>query len=87
MMRVLFMLLAATVCTMAQPKFSFAVLTDIQYGDQPTVGKRDYRASIGKLREAVAALNRQELKFAIQLGDLIDSKAEDLDPILVISLL
>src|SRR5947199_7400824 len=82
MTQVLLMLLVGTVCAMAQPRFSFAVLTDIQYGDQPTVGKRDYRASIDKLREAVAALNGERLEFAIQLGDLIDSKAADLEPVL-----
>lgn len=82
MTRALLILLAATLFATAQPKFSFAVLTDIQYSDQATVGKRDYRASIGKLRDAVQALNRERLEFAIQLGDLIDSKAADLEPIL-----
>jgi predicted phosphodiesterase len=82
MIRALLILLAATSLASAQPRFSFAVLTDIQYGDQPTKGKRDYRASMGKLRDAVAALNRERLEFAIQLGDLIDSKAADLEPIL-----
>jgi hypothetical protein len=66
----------------AQPRFSFGVLTDIQYGDQESKGKRDYRSSLGKLREAVAALNAEPLAFAIQLGDLIDSRGEDLTPIL-----
>jgi len=67
----------------AAQSLSFAVLTDIQYGDQPTAGKRDYRASLGKLRQAVTALNaRKDLAFAIQLGDLMDSRAADLDPIL-----
>jgi len=66
----------------AQPRFSFGVLTDIQYGDQESTPKRDYRASMGKLKEAVEALNREPLEFAIQLGDLIDSRAADLGPIL-----
>ena len=66
-----------------EPTFTFAVLTDIQYGDQPDSGKREYRRSLGKLREAVDALNRRGgLAFAIQLGDLIDSRAVDLDTIL-----
>lgn len=69
----------------APPRFSFAVLTDIQYGDQAEAGKREYRKSLGKLQEAVEALNaRKELAFAIQLGDLIDSRAADLDPILAV---
>jgi hypothetical protein len=66
---------------MAQPRFTFGVVTDIQYGDQETKGKRDYRASLGKLREAVTALNRDPLAFDIQLGDLIDSRGADLDAI------
>ena len=67
----------------AQPRFSFAVLADVQYGDQPTAGKREYRNSLGKLQQAVDALNaRGNLAFAIQLGDLIDSKAADLDTVL-----
>jgi len=75
------MLLACT--PSAAQSLSFAVLTDIQYGDQPTAGKRDYRASMGKLQQAVTALNaHKDLAFAIQLGDLIDSRAADLDPIL-----
>jgi len=65
------------------PSFTFAVLTDIQYGDQPDAGKREYRRSLGKLKDVAAALNRRGgLAFAIQLGDLIDSKAADLETIL-----
>src|ERR1044071_8877132 len=65
------------------PRFSFAVLTDIQYGDQETAGRRDYRRSLPKLQEAVGALNAgPKLAFAIQLGDLIDAKAADMDRIL-----
>jgi hypothetical protein len=76
------LLVAGGACA-EEPVFSFAVLTDIQYGDQPDAGKREYRRSLGKLREAVDALNRRGgLAFAIQLGDLIDSRAADMDTIL-----
>jgi manganese-dependent ADP-ribose/CDP-alcohol diphosphatase len=69
----------------APPRFSFAVLTDVQYGDQAPSGKRDYRKSLPKLEQAVDALNSaRRPAFAIQLGDLIDSRAADLDPILVV---
>lgn len=81
----IFLLLAACAAAQqeAEPKFSFAVFADIQYGDQPTAGKREYRKSLGKLQQAVDALNaRGRLAFAIQLGDLIDSKAADLDSVL-----
>ena len=76
------LLFVALIASAQQPRFSFAVFADIQYGDQPTAGKREYRKSPGKLQDAVAALNgRGDLAFAIQLGDLIDSKASDLDSI------
>jgi len=80
-----FLLLAAGLATgqPAPPQLSFAVLADVQYGDQPTAGKREYRKSLPKLREAVEVLNtRKDLAFAIHLGDLIDSRAVDLDVIL-----
>lgn len=76
------LLFVAMIAAGQQPRFSFAVFADIQYGDQPTAGKREYRKSPGKLQDAVTALNaRGDLAFAIQLGDLIDSKASDLDSI------
>ena len=73
-----FLLLAAGLATgqQAPPQLSFAVLADVQYGDQPTAGKREYRKSLPKLREAVEVLNtRKDLAFAIHLGDLIDFRA------------
>jgi manganese-dependent ADP-ribose/CDP-alcohol diphosphatase len=77
------LLAAASIAPAQQPQFSFAVFADIQYGDQPDSGKREYRRSLAKLREAVGTLNqRRDLAFAIQLGDLIDSRAVDLDTIL-----
>jgi 3',5'-cyclic AMP phosphodiesterase CpdA len=80
---VIVLLAAALIAAAEQPGFSFAVFTDIQYGDQPDSGKREYRRSLGKLRDAVGVLNqRRDLAFAIQLGDLIDSRAADLDTIL-----
>jgi manganese-dependent ADP-ribose/CDP-alcohol diphosphatase len=81
-MKPLTILLLSPLLAIAQD-FSFAVLTDIQYGDQATAGKREYRESLPKLQRAVEALNtRKGLAFAIQLGDLIDSREADLDPIL-----
>jgi 3',5'-cyclic AMP phosphodiesterase CpdA len=77
------LLAAVWIAPAQQPQFSFAVFTDIQYGDQPDSGKREYRRSLAKLREAAGVLNlRGDLAFAIQLGDLIDSRAADLDTIL-----
>jgi manganese-dependent ADP-ribose/CDP-alcohol diphosphatase len=66
--------------SLAVAVITFALLTDVQYGDQPDAGKRLYRASAGKLADAVEALNaRGGLDFAIQLGDFVDAKLTDLD--------
>jgi manganese-dependent ADP-ribose/CDP-alcohol diphosphatase len=66
----------------ALPLFSFAVLTDIQYGDQETMGRREYRRSLAKLEECVKALNARDTAFTVQLGDIVDSRSEDLPAIL-----
>lgn len=65
------------------PRFTFAVLADIQYADQETRGARAYRDSLGKLEAAVAAINAERPAFTIQLGDAIDAGGmESLDPVL-----
>ncbi len=67
---------------------TFGVLADIQYGDQDDshskAGSRCYRASLGKLTECIEDLNNRDLDFVIQLGDLIDRRREDLQPVLKI---
>jgi manganese-dependent ADP-ribose/CDP-alcohol diphosphatase len=55
------------------PLFSFAVLTDIHFADQPPVGKRDYRGSWERLARSVEAINAAKPAFTIQLGDLVDA--------------
>ena len=62
--------------------FSFAVLADIQYADQPTANLREYRQSIEKLQKCAAALRSEKLSFVIQLGDLIDGGLDNLNRIL-----
>ncbi|MBD3289041.1 hypothetical protein GF337_09575 [candidate division KSB1 bacterium] len=56
----------------AQKLFSFGIMADIQYADKDTKGKRYYRQSIENLKKCVSDLNKQELAFTIQLGDIID---------------
>jgi len=58
--------------TQKEGSFSFGVIADIQYADKEKRGARHYRKAIAKLEECVDELNRQELSFTIQLGDLID---------------
>jgi 3',5'-cyclic AMP phosphodiesterase CpdA len=60
----------------------------VQYADKPTWHLRDYRQALPHLREAVAELEREELDFVIQLGDIIDGRERvedsrrDLDAVL-----
>ena len=55
-----------------KPLFSFGVLADVQYADHENTGARHYREALGQLKECVSELNKQELAFTIQLGDIID---------------
>ncbi len=55
-----------------KPLLSFGVVADPQYADVAQASTRFYRASIAKLREAVAHFNTLELAFCVNLGDLID---------------
>lgn len=56
----------------SQDAFSFGVIADIQYADKEHSGTRYYRTSEQRLQECVDELNRHDLAFTIQLGDLID---------------
>ena len=62
--------------------FSFGVVADVQYADQPATGARAYRESLAKLEQCGAALSRERLAFTIQLGDLVDGGLANLDRIL-----
>jgi len=62
--------------------FSFGVLADIQYADQPTANLREYRESIGKLQHCASALRSEKTSFVIQLGDLVDGGLDNLNLIL-----
>ena len=66
------------------PVLRFAVIADIQYANKPARGERDYRASAAKLAGAVSEINRRDVDFVIQLGDLIDEGLDNLATILPI---
>ena len=60
----------------------FGIVTDLHYADidpdpRPcgVVGRRYYRDSLRKLKEAVAVFNTRGLDFAIELGDFKDNTA------------
>jgi manganese-dependent ADP-ribose/CDP-alcohol diphosphatase len=54
------------------PLLSFGLMADAQYVDAPAAGSRHYRASLGRLREAIGHFNTRPLAFVVHLGDLID---------------
>ncbi len=58
--------------TTARPKLRVGLVTDLHYGDKPEWKTRFYRETLDKLREAVAAFNRERPAFVVELGDLID---------------
>lgn len=62
----------------APPAFRIGLLTDIHYGDKVPAGTRYYRESLAKMDEAVAAFNKEQPGFVVELGDLID-KAETVE--------
>lgn len=69
----------ATPAAVKQDKFSFGIIADVQWGDKDKEGGRNYREALGRLEESVVALNGSELAFTIQLGDLIDGHADNLE--------
>jgi manganese-dependent ADP-ribose/CDP-alcohol diphosphatase len=52
--------------------FLFGLVADAQYADVETAGTRHYRESLAKLREAVDTFNAHDLRFTVQVGDIID---------------
>ncbi|MCM8531779.1 MAG: metallophosphoesterase [Lentisphaeraceae bacterium] len=68
----------------AEESFKIAVLADCQYCNKPDRGSRMYSTSDQRLKPFVKECNKHDLKFAVQLGDLIDEKYESYEPILKI---
>lgn len=52
--------------------FSFGIIADVQAGDKDMKIGRSYREAFDRLDECVIELNRHDLAFTIELGDLID---------------
>lgn len=72
--------------TLSQKKFifQFGLVADAQYADidTPSGSTRYYRASLGKLAEAVRTFNDNDVTFTIHLGDIIDQNASSFSKIL-----
>jgi manganese-dependent ADP-ribose/CDP-alcohol diphosphatase len=67
-----------------KPLFTFGIIADVQYADHDPVGTRFYRASLGKLREAVNSFKEDSADFIINMGDLIDNDFVSYKPVLEI---
>lgn len=65
-----------------KPSFEFGLIADVQYCDCDAAGVRYYRNSISKLQKATAELNRHDLEFTVQTGDIIDRNVESFQTIL-----
>lgn len=56
----------------ARRPLRFGLVTDLHYADREPAGKRFYRESLSKAREAVERLNAERLSFLGVLGDVKD---------------
>lgn len=67
-----------------KPILRVGLIADIQYADVEPRGTRYYRNSLNKLKNCVKDLNKQKVQFSLNLGDIIDRNAKDLDSVLLI---
>jgi manganese-dependent ADP-ribose/CDP-alcohol diphosphatase len=58
------------------------ILTDCQYCNCPSIGKRNYRLSLLKLDSCIAVLNPLSLDAIFHLGDMIDHDYSSFDSVL-----
>jgi len=64
-----------------KPALRLGLVADVQFADIDPGKTRFYRQSIGKLAAAVAHFNSLELKWCVNLGDLIDRWWESFDEV------
>ena len=67
-----------------QQDLAIGIIADCQYCYCDSSPSRFYKNSPNKLKKAVAALNKEELKYAIHLGDFIDRDFNSFDTVLPI---
>ena len=68
--------------TSRKPALRLGLVSDPQFADIDPRNTRFYRQSIGKLAEAVEHFNGLDLKWCVNVGDLIDSRWESFDEVL-----
>jgi manganese-dependent ADP-ribose/CDP-alcohol diphosphatase len=59
-----------------------AVIADVQYADQADDNSRCYRQSLAKLEHIIEDIEKRNVDFVLQLGDLIDCGWSNFDPVL-----
>jgi len=77
-------IIALSSCSEQNPILKIGLVTDPQYADKATVGKRHYRESLWKLSEAIDTFNYYNVDFVQNLGDIIDIDWRSYDSILPI---
>ncbi len=63
----------------AKDLLTFGVIADCQYCDCPSTTQRFYRHSPSKLKACIAEFNKNDLAFAVHLGDYIDKNFASFD--------
>ena len=66
----------------AQEQIRVLAVADIQYAPKPTRGSRYYADSLKKLESLERAEGKNNFSFMVNLGDSVDSHAENLAPVL-----
>ena len=66
-----------------EPILRFGLIADIQYADCEPWGKRFYANSLRKLDDCIDCLNERNVKFTVNLGDIVDRNFADFDSVLV----
>ncbi len=62
--------------TFSDSPFSFGLLSDVQYADKETVGKRRYRDGLVNLKNCVEDFRTKDLRFVVHCGDIIDGRGK-----------
>ena len=67
-----------------EPTLKIGLVADPQYADKPAKGKRYYKESLWKLKEAIVTFNDNSVDFVQNLGDIIDVEWNSYDSIIPI---
>ncbi len=74
-------LMAQSLSGLKAVELKIGLLADVQFCACEAAGAREYEKSAGKLEEAVQVMNRSEVNFTVEVGDLIDRDFASFEPI------